>query len=191
VDDGSSDGTAAEALRRPIWVIQHPMNLGQGAALQSGICFALKQGAEYIVTFDADGQHNPGDIGRLVESLILHHADYALGSRFLGTAPGIPWTRWLLLRLAVVLTRVMSGISVTDTHNGIRAMTRRGAEQIRITLDGMEHASEILEQIAASGLRLVEVPVQIRYSAGSLAKGQKGSGAFRLAAKLLVERIRQ
>lgn len=99
--------------------------------------------------------------------------------------------RRLILRLAVLFTRFYSGISVTDTHNGIRAMTRRGAGCLHLTMNRMEHASEILEQIAQSGLRFVEVPVSITYTPETLQKGQKSSGAIRMALQLLVERIRQ
>lgn len=135
VDDHSPDETSAEALQRTVWVLRHLANLGQGAALQTGIRFALERGAEFIVTFDADGQHHREDIMTLVEALRRNGADFALGSRFLGTAPGIPWSRRLILGIAVVFTRLFSGIAVTDTHNGIRAMTRQGAEKIHISMN--------------------------------------------------------
>lgn len=189
VDDGSPDDTARVAAQYPVWVLRHVVNLGQGAAIQTGITFSLRQGAEYVATFDADGQHVPGDLTRLLHALRENHADYALGSRFLGRAEGIPWTRKLMLKAAVFFTWVFSGIRVTDTHNGIRMMTRRGAERIRITMNRMEHASEILDQIARSNLPLIEVPVTIRYTAASLAKGQKTSAAVRLALKLFAERL--
>ncbi|MGQ9918672.1 MAG: glycosyltransferase family 2 protein [Bryobacteraceae bacterium] len=189
VDDGSPDDTARVAAQYPVWVLRHVVNLGQGAAIQTGITFSLRQGAEYVATFDADGQHVPGDLLRLHRALREKQADFALGSRFLGRAEGIPWTRTLMLKAAVFFTWVFSGIRVTDTHNGIRMMTRRGAEKIRITMNRMEHASEILDQIAASGLRFVEVPVTIRYSTESLAKGQRSSAAVRLALKLFAERL--
>jgi 2-keto-3-deoxy-6-phosphogluconate aldolase len=83
----------------------------------------------------------------------------------------------------------VSGVSLTDAHNGIRLMTRKGAERIQITLNRMEHASEIVEQIAESGLKYVEVPVHITYTADSLAKGQKSSAAISLAIKLLIEKV--
>jgi glycosyltransferase involved in cell wall biosynthesis len=188
VDDGSRDGTARAVLARPVWLVQHPVNLGQGAALQTGIAFALQQQAEYIITFDADGQHCTSDIPLLIERLIAAGADFALGSRFLGKAQGIPWSRKLMLRLAVLFTRVVSGVALTDAHNGLRAMTRRGAQQVQLTMNRMEHASEIIDQIARSGLKYVEVPVTIRYTADSLAKGQKSSDALRLGLKLLLEK---
>ncbi len=189
VDDGSRDDTAGEVLQRPVWLVRHAVNLGQGAALQTGIAFALERQAEYIITFDADGQHGTADLPLLIEQLTAAGADFALGSRFLGKAQGIPWSRKLMLRMAVLFTRVFSGVALTDAHNGLRAMTRRGARQVHITMNRMEHASEIIDQIARSGLRYVEAPVTIRYTADSLAKGQKTSAALGLGIKLLLERI--
>jgi glycosyltransferase involved in cell wall biosynthesis len=90
VDDGSTDGTAAEVLKRPVWLLRHALNVGQGAALQTGITFALKQGAAYVATFDADGQHDPADLSTMYAALTSQGADFALGSRFLGRAEGIP-----------------------------------------------------------------------------------------------------
>jgi glycosyltransferase involved in cell wall biosynthesis len=189
VDDGSSDGSAGVARAKASCVAVHAVNLGQGAALQTGIELAKKRGAEVIITFDSDGQHNASDIPLLVQALHDNHADFALGSRFLGEAPGIPWVRRAVLKLGVIFTRALSGIRVTDTHNGLRAMTRRGAESIHLTLNRMEHASQFLDQVVASGLRYVEVPVRITYTSHSLAKGQASSAAMRIAAKLMVERL--
>ena len=189
VDDGSSDDTAGKVLQRPVWLVTHPANLGQGASIQTGLTFALERGASHIVTFDADGQHSVDDIPALVGALTRHGADYALGSRFLGRAESIPLARRLILRLAVLFTRAFSRISLTDTHNGIRALTRRGAERINITLNRMEHASELIDQIARSGLPFVEVPVHIRYSDASLAKGQRTSAALGLGLRLLLDKV--
>src|SRR6185312_9353290 len=129
-----------------------PFNLGQGAALQTGIDYAPAQEAEVIVTFDADGQHRVSDISCLTETLLQEHADFALGSRFLGQAPNLPPLRRTLLRAATVFTRLTTGLQVTDTHHGLRAMTRRGAAVIRLRQHRMAHASEWLSQIATSGL---------------------------------------
>ena len=189
VDDGSRDDTAGEVLKRPVWLVRHAVNLGQGAALQTGIAFALQQEAETIITFDADGQHCTTDLPVLIERLTATGADFVLGSRFLGKAEGIPWSRKIVLQMAVLFTRVFSGVALTDAHNGLRAMTRRGAQHLRITMNRMEHASEIIDQIARSGLKYVEAPVTVRYTAESLAKGQKSAGALRLGLKLLLERI--
>src|SRR5436305_807776 len=175
VDDGSTDATGAVAAEAGGSVVRHPFNLGQGAGLQTGIEFALSEGADVIVTFDADGQHRATDIAVLIDALARQGADFVLGSRILGTSLNQPRSRRMLLKAATVFTRLTTGLRVTDAHNGLRAMTRRGAGAIRLRQNRMAHASEILAQIGASGLRYVERPVTIHYSAYSVAKGQKTS----------------
>jgi polyprenyl-phospho-N-acetylgalactosaminyl synthase len=189
VDDGSSDATAEEARAAGAGVITHPFNLGQGAALQTGIDYAVAERAEVIVTFDADGQHRVSDIARLAEALVEEQADFALGSRFLGQAPNLPPLRRLLLHAATAFTRLTTGLQVTDTHNGLRAMTRRAAAAIRLRQNRMAHASELLSQIAASGLRYVERPVTIEYTAYSLAKGQSLGDAVLILLDLFARRL--
>lgn len=190
VDDGSGDETYNEAKRAATFALRHVVNRGQGAALQTGISFALRNGARYVVTFDADGQHDPHDIVALLAPITAGECDVTLGSRFMGQQrPTMPFTRQLLLRLAVVFTRVVSGMRLTDTHNGLRAFSRRAAGAMDITLDGMAHASELLDQIKRAGLAYREVPVRIRYSDYSLAKGQTTGGAFRILVHYLFGRL--
>ena len=189
VDDGSRDDTAAEALRHPVWVLRHLINCGQGLALRTGIAFALSKGAGIVVTFDADGQHDAQEIDSLVAPVREGRADVALGSRFLGSATGLPWTRWLVLKAGVLFTRLFSGLRVTDTHNGFRALSREAAQRIRLTQPRMAHASELLDQIRVQRLRHVEVPVTVRYSAGTLAKGQSSWGAVKIVGHLLMDRF--
>jgi glycosyltransferase involved in cell wall biosynthesis len=189
VDDGSQDETAALAHAAGAVVLKHPFNLGQGAALQTGIDYALTQQAEVIVTFDADGQHRVMDIARLVEALAAERADFVLGSRFLGHSPNLPPLRRLLLQAATLFTRLTTGLQLTDTHNGLRAMTRRGAAAIMLRQNRMAHASELLSQIGASGLRYVERPVTIEYTAYSLAKGQNMRDAVFILLDLFARRL--
>lgn len=189
VDDGSRDRTAEVALEHKVWVLRHSLNCGQGAALQTGIDFALKQGADYIVTFDADGQHASEEIDRLLAPLRSGEVDVVLGSRFLGEAIGVSWSRWLVLKLGVLFTRLVSGIRVTDTHNGFRAFSRRAAQRLRITQDRMAHASEILDRISHEQLSYCEVPVTIRYSAETCQKGQSSWNAVRIVGEFLLGRM--
>jgi glycosyltransferase involved in cell wall biosynthesis len=189
VDDGSLDRTSAVALEHPVWVLRHIINCGQGAALQTGLSFALSRGAQVLVTFDADGQHAPEEIERLVEPIRAGRADVTLGSRFLGQAVGLPWGRWLVLKLGVLFTRAFSQMRVTDTHNGFRAFSRAAAAQIQITQNRMAHASEVLEQIRKCGLRYEEVPVTVHYSDETIAKGQSSWNAVRIVAQLLLGRM--
>jgi glycosyltransferase involved in cell wall biosynthesis len=189
VDDGSIDETGRRAGAAGAIVITHPINLGQGAALQTGIQFALRQGAQVIVTFDADGQHRPADIESLIDALTTNNADFALGSRFLGGAVAMPPSRRILLLAATWFTRQTTGLKVSDTHNGLRAMTRRGASRIKLRQNRMAHASELLDQIARSGLRYIEVPVTIEYSRYSLAKGQRLADSLRILVDLSAQRL--
>ncbi len=189
VDDGSPDDTAAGASAHPIWLLKHPINLGQGAALQTGIEFALERGAEILVTFDADGQHDATEIGTLVEPIRRGGVDIALGSRFLGTKGNVPFTRKLVLKGGVLFTRLFSHIRVTDTHNGFRAFSRATAMKFRITQNRMAHASEILDRISEHRLRYVEVPVTIRYTEETLAKGQSSWNAIKIVMQLLMRKV--
>jgi polyprenyl-phospho-N-acetylgalactosaminyl synthase len=189
VDDGSKDNTAIEASEAGAIVLQHLVNRGQGAALQTGISYALLHGAKVVVTFDADGQHRVSNIPAMLAPIIEGRAEIVLGSRFLEHAGAVPRGRRMMLSLALLFTRVTSGLSLTDTHNGFRAFSRCGAQHIDIQLDRMAHASEIIDQVKHSGLPYCEVPVHIEYTDYSLAKGQRGSAAFRVAFEYLVGRL--
>jgi glycosyltransferase involved in cell wall biosynthesis len=189
VDDGSQDGTAHAAEAAGAAVVRHPINLGQGASLQTGIEYVLSRGAEFVVTFDADGQHHASDIAGLIEALTRNGAEFALGSRFLTDSTNAPPSRRLLLKAATWFTRLTTGLRISDTHNGFRAMTRRGAGAIHLRQNRMAHASEILDQIARSGLKYVEAPVTIEYSAYSLAKGQRLSDGVMILVDLFARRL--
>lgn len=178
VDDGSRDTTAARARAAGAYVLKHPINLGQGAALQTGIDFAIRHGAHNLVTFDADGQMRAEDIPALIDA--LDDSDIALGSRFLGNVEGATSSRMALLKGAVMMSNRLSGLKLTDAHCGFRAFRASVAPQLRITQDRMAHASELLRKIKTSGLRVVEVPVTIRYTEHSMRKGQHGFQAVRI-----------
>ena len=178
VDDGSSDRTAAQARSAGATVLRHAVNLGQGAALQTGIDFAIRRGAREVVTFDADGQHSVGDIAPMVDA--LREADIALGSRFLGRVEGATRRRVLLLWAAVVLSNRLSRLKLSDAHCGLRAFRAAAAPRLRLTQNRMAHASELLHKVKASGLRVVEVPVTVRYTEHSMTKGQSGFQVVRV-----------
>lgn len=189
VDDGSSDETASEARGAGVVVVRHALNLGQGAALQTGVQYALARGAGYIATFDADGQHQVEDLARMLELLRSGEIDIVLGSRFLGQAPGIGSPRRLALRLATIMTSVTTGVRLTDAHNGLRVMTAEAAHRLHIVHDEMAHASELISQIGRLALRYREVPVTISYTSYSLRKGQRLTNGFRIVTDLIVGRL--
>ena len=189
VDDGSHDATTTEARRAGATVLRHVLNRGQGAALQTGIEFCVRHDADVIVTFDADGQHRVEDIARLVSALDKDNADIAIGSRFLELRSNVPALRRLMLRVATRFMRMTSGVALSDAHNGLRAIRGTAAARIHLTIDGMAHASEIVDQIYRLHLRVTEVPVVIHYSEYSLRKGQSSLAAFRIAFDYLMKRL--
>lgn len=189
VDDGSTDETREAAKAAGATVLRHVINRGQGAAIQTGIEFSLLSGATHIVTFDADGQHDVADIARLLEPILRGDCEIAMGSRFLGEAIDLPVSRRMTLKLGVLFTRFTSGVNLSDVHNGLRAFSRKAAQRIHIRLDGMAHASELIDLIHRSGLPYREVPVTIRYTEYSRAKGQSTRGAIRIAWHYLLGRV--
>ncbi|TSC77188.1 MAG: glycosyl transferase [Parcubacteria group bacterium Gr01-1014_31] len=190
VDDGSVDATSDAALAEGAAIVRHFLNRGQGAALQTGITYALGLGADAVVTVDADGQHEAGDIPALVAPIRQGLADVVFGSRFLGDgARYVPPARRMLLRIAVWFDRLRTGLPLTDTHNGLRALRADAARAITIRQDGMAHASELLDEVVRCQLQFVEVPVRIRYTDYSRAKGQGWWQAGKIVRDLLFSRL--
>lgn len=177
VDDGSTDGSAAQIATTAAHLVRHPINLGQGAALQTGLCYALaRPGGQFFVTFDADGQHQVVDAARMVDTARSGLADVVLGSRFLGHPDGrqrrVPLLKRVALRLVVALSPAARKMRLTDAHNGLRVFNRAAAGQLRISMNGMAHASEIVSLLARSSWTVRELPVTIHYTEYSRSKGQ-------------------
>lgn len=165
VDDCSADETFAVARAAGAVVLRHPINRGQGAALQTGMDYALAYGADIIVHFDADGQMDAADIPAMTKPIIDGAADIVFGSRFLDGRTAVPWAKkWCILKPAIMFNCLMTGIWLSDAHNGFRALSREAARQCRIRHDRMAHATEIVAQTHALGIRYTEVPVRITYS---------------------------
>ena len=145
VDDGSSDGSATIARKHGARVIEHPFNLGQGAALQTGMEFVRRQtNARYIVTFDADGQHSVADAAAMVDRARADDLAIIFGSRFLDDATQVGWSKKLVLKTAAAVTKQRTGLDLTDAHNGLRLLRRDALQQVVLRQDGMAHASEIV-----------------------------------------------
>jgi polyprenyl-phospho-N-acetylgalactosaminyl synthase len=175
VDDGSHDDTADIALRAGAHVVRHPVNLGQGAAIQTGVEYARAQpGAAVFVTFDADGQHRVKDVVAMVDRLAADHADLVIGTRF--ADPGVmshtPRLKRLVLRSAAWLSPSSRRLGLTDAHNGLRVFNKSVADGLNITMSGMSHASEFIELADENRWRVVEEPVEILYTKYSKSKGQ-------------------
>lgn len=188
VDDGSTDASVEEARAGGAVVIRHPINLGQGAALQTGIEFARAQpGSEYFVTFDSDGQHTVDDAAAMVARLRTEPLDIVVGSRFLDERTQASALKKIVLRMAVVFERMSTGVRLTDAHNGLRAFNRHAAFAFDITQNRMAHASEFVAQIGSHKLRYAEQPVHILYTDYSRSKGQSLWNSVNILSELFIK----
>lgn len=173
IDDGSSDDTRRIALESGARVLSHLQNLGQGSALRTAMELCLKENWDAILTMDADGQHDVESVMSISKAWAQNPStDVLLGSRFIGQRSNVPLGRKLLLKLATLFTKIVSGLNVSDTHNGIRVLSRKACSAIKLRQPRMAHASEILSQIRINNLSWKEWPVKIHYTKYSVEKGQ-------------------
>ncbi len=174
VDDGSTDDTGEIARRSGAHLVRHPINLGQGAAIQTGVEYARKQpGAQVFATFDADGQHRVKDLIAMIDRLCIGDVDVVIGTRFgrqQGSRP--PFLKRVVLQTAARLSRRGRRLGLTDTNNGLRVFNRTVADGLNITMSGMSHANEFVMLIAENRWRVVEQPVEVLYTEYSKSKGQ-------------------
>lgn len=191
VDDGSDDATTRRARAGGATVLQHVINRGYGAALTTGSEWALQKGYDIIVHFDADGQHDAREIAALIEPIRSGETDATIGSRFLGESRSMPWSRKLAIKLAIQFTRILSGILLTDAHNGFRAFSSTALQSLGCREDGMAYASEVVEKMARRHLRLQEVPVTVTYTDYSTAKGESNAAKLRVGLRFLWSKFKQ
>jgi len=190
VDDGSNDRTGEIAEKAGAHVYTHPINRGLGGALGTGIKAALAEGAGYIVTFDSDGQHDPKDVNRVLAPLVNKKADVVIGSRLL-KPQGMPWIRRVGNFGLNVITFLLFGIWTTDSQSGLRAFSRKAAEKINIQTNKMEVSSEIIKEIGRKRLKFREIAIRPIYTKYSREHGQSHMNAFRIIAKLVIERLKR
>ena len=190
IDDSSKDNSKNELKGLPVYYLRHRVNLGQGAALQTGIDFALKKGAKYFVTFDADGQHDSDDIPGMVMLLEKEKADIVFGSRFLpGAKTNVSRSRSFALNLGRYINYFTSGILLSDSFNGMRIFSKPAAEKIKLTENRMSHPVQLLMLTAAGKLKYAEYPVAIHYSDYSKKKGLKNKDGIKILIEILLYKI--
>jgi glycosyltransferase involved in cell wall biosynthesis len=191
IDDGSTDDTAEVVLRcrdARVVLLRHAINRGLGGALGTGLEYARRAGADYVVTYDADGQHAPEDIAAVLAPLVGGQAEAVIGSRLLHPT-GMPWYRiagnWGLN----LFTFFVFGMWTTDSQSGMRGFSRRAVDAIEVRLDRMEVSSEFIKEIRRCRLKYSEVPIRAIYSDYSLAKGQSNWNAFNILIRLVLHRL--
>jgi len=184
VNDGSSDNTAAVAKKFNATVLNHFVNLGAGAATQTGIDFAVKQNAEIIVTIDADHQHQPKDILNLVNTLREQKSDVVIGSRFIKDGNKIPFLRIIYNKIANVLTYLITGVKTTDSQSGMKAFNQKFAKNTKINFNGFEFSVEMIKNIKLTGAKVAESPIHVVYTKDTLSKGQNFLNGVKMLSKL-------
>lgn len=190
VDDGSTPPCAEIAARCDCRYLVHAQNAGQGAALRTGMQYAvLDENIQFVVHFDADGQHRVEDLPELLAPLQAGDCDVVLGSRFLGSHPKMPKTKWYLLQAGRIFHLLLLGMWLTDAHCGLRALNRKAFSGMHLREPRMAHASEILMEIRRLGLRWREAPVRITYSDYAIKKGQSAWKAIPIALRVLRRRV--
>lgn len=191
IDDGSGEKVGIGIKDLPVYYVRHCVNLGQGAALQTGTDYALLKGALVIVHFDADGQHDSADIERMLQLIQAEKVDVVLGSRFLNRshARKVPLFRQFILQAARPINYLFTGIYLSDAHQGLRVLNRKAATLIRLTENRQAHATEMLSKIRENKLTYREVAVSVFYTSYSTAKGQHSLNALNIVVDLILNKI--
>lgn len=170
VDDGSA--IPFQVTNTNAVLLKHTVNQGQGAAIRTGIEYALKNNATHIASFDGDGQHRLADLQKMEATMQEKNCDIVIGSRFNSATVGMPFMKKLVLRGGVLLQNTVFGIRLTDAHNGLRLFNKHAAQKIKIRENRMAHASDIIYQIKIHNLSWCEIPIKVEYSAYAIKKGQ-------------------
>jgi len=191
VDDGSEDNTAKQAKKcRKAIVLTQKINLGVGGATFTGLCAALKIGANMAVTIDGDGQHDPSDIAKIISPIIYKKVNIVIGNRFMSKQK-IPIQRKILNRLASLLTLLLYRVKINDSQTGFRAYDRKALRLLKITSNGYEACSELIGEAKRHNLSFVEMPIKVRYTKYSMSKGQHFSRSIDMAVNLIFNAFRR
>lgn len=186
IDDGSSDNTINIIRNYPVILLNHIINRGQGSTLQTGNDYAIKNGADIIVHFDADGQFLIEEIDDLIKPIIEDDYDAVFGSRFLEKKSKIPWAKKnIILPLGKLTNKLFFKIKTSDPQSGFRAMKKEVAQLIQIEHDGMAHCSEILHKAFKNKLKIKEVSITVIYNDF----GQDFSGGIKIIKDIIIKKI--
>lgn len=187
VNDGSTDSTEKVLKEYKVKFISHPINRGLGAALGTGFEYAKIKKYDFLITLDADGQHDPSEITNMFYHLTKSDADFVLGTRVY--KKGMPISRRIITFLASIVTFILTGIWTTDSQSGLRLFSKRAMNLIKIEVDRMEISSDFFRQCKEKSLKIIEVPIKPIYSRYSLAKGQNFFNSFNIAGKLALKML--
>lgn len=188
VDDGSSDDTYSIAKEYATYAIKHIVNLGVGAATTTGMEAAKKINADIVVTIDADGQHNPKDIAKILQPILNKKADVVIGTRMLNSK-GMPFLKIFGNWTMNVMTFLIFHKWSTDSQSGMKAFNKKALSKMCFHAMGYEICSEIIGEIRRNKLRLIEVPIEVIYSDYSKMKGQSFINAVNIFTRSIVIKL--
>lgn len=184
VNDSSVDRTRAIAEDRPnVTVLDHVINLGAGAATQTGIAYAVEKNAEIILTIDADLQHNPKNLIDLVRAMESDGADLVIGSRF-NQKNNIPKSRIFFNKVGNIISWVLTGKYLSDSQSGLKAISKKLAQKLDMSYDGFEFCMEIIKVANSTNSKIIEIPIDVIYTAETMEKGQGLASGFKMIARI-------
>jgi glycosyltransferase involved in cell wall biosynthesis len=190
INDGSTDDTERQVSTLPVILISHLVNMGSGAATRTGLEFAKRNNYDFAVTIDADGQHSTKDLIKVINKLIKEKYDLVIGSRLMNSE-GMPVIRVFGNKILNFATRVILGVSVTDSQSGLKAFSQEAIKKIEIRSDGFEFCSEIVWRAKQQNLKIAEIPIKAIYTDYSLKKGQNNINALRIVKNLIRQKVRE
>ncbi|MCX6816741.1 MAG: glycosyltransferase family 2 protein [Candidatus Beckwithbacteria bacterium] len=190
VNDGSTDKTAPVAKTAGVTVLTHVINRGLGASLATGLNYAEKINADFAITMDSDGQHDPADLIKLLNPLLNHQADVVIGSRLLSQIGKMPFLRKINNQAFNLLTKVFFGVSTTDSLSGFRGFNKKAIQLIELKTERMEVSNEFFREIKYHQLKFTEVPIKVIYTDYSLSKGVKPGNVFAILFRLVLRLLR-
>lgn len=190
INDGSQDNTALVAKNSQATVLTHVINRGLGASLSTGLAYAKVIQADFAITMDSDGQHDPDDLITVLAPLLNKQADVVIGSRRLQPTGRMPLLRQLNNQAFNLLTRLLFGVVTTDSLSGFRGFNKKAIQLIKLKTERMEVSNEFFTEIKRHHLKFREVPIKVIYTQYSLAKGVKPANVFAILFRLLLRLVR-
>ncbi len=184
VNDSSIDNTRSIAENHPrVTILDHVINLGAGAATQTGIAYAVEKKAQIIVTIDADLQHNPRNLLDLIAALEKNNADLVIGSRFT-KRNSIPKSRVFFNKAGNLISWFLTGKYLSDSQSGLKAISHKLAKKLDMNYDGFEFCMEMIKVANATKSKIIEVPIDVIYTSETMQKGQGLTSGFKMIARI-------
>ena len=192
VNDGSYDGNREILEELDIILINHPINLGQGAAIKTGLEYINNYlNGHAVITFDADGQHSVEDAVLFADNILTTDKDIIFGSRFIKNSVNVPFLKKIMLKTATLITNQFLSLNLTDTHNGLKAIKTSVLQKINLSIDGYAFETELIIEIAKNQIPYIELPTDIKYTEYSKQKGQGILNSIRIFEDIIFKLIRK